>query len=313
MDAPAWHDVSAPLAVHERRWGFDEAAAFVTEQFESFSPDMARLARRAFEGRWIEAEDRPGKRAGGFCTSFPIARQSRIFMTFAGMPANVETLAHELGHAFHHSVVEDLPPLVQHYPMSLAETASTFAELVVSEGAIRQAESPHERIALLDRRLSAATDYLMNIRARFLFETAFYREREQGQVSVARLNALMEQAQKEAYRHALSSYHPHFWASKLHFYLTGHPFYNFPYTFGFLFSHGVYARARSEGSRFASTYAALLRDTGRMTVEELARRHLGADLTRRAFWDEACAAAVAPLDDFLRLTADGMPPEERGR
>ena len=78
----------------------------------------------------------------------------------------------------------------------------------------------------------------------------------------------MEEAQREAYADGLKSYHPHFWASKLHFYITGVPFYNFPYTFGYLLSQGIYGRALQEGPSFAHAYRGFLQDTGRMTVEE---------------------------------------------
>src|SRR5690606_29779181 len=119
----------------------------------------------------------------------------------------------------------------------------------------------------------------------------------------ARLHSMMEQAQKAASRDALSQYEPQFWASKLHFYITGLPFYNFPYTFGHLFSLGIYRRALEAGSGFARRYEELLRDTGRMTVEELAQRHLDVDLTRPDFWREAARSAVADVDAFLKLSA----------
>jgi oligoendopeptidase F len=142
----------------------------------------------------------------------------------------------------------------------------------------------------------------MNIHARFIFETAFYEERKQGLVSVERLNELMVSAQKAAFKDALSSYHPHFWAAKLHFYATEVPFYNFPYTFGFLFSAGIYARARQEGPAFEEKYKALLRDTGSMTVEDLAQKHLGVDLTKPDFWQSAVDMSVEDVRQFLRLT-----------
>ena len=142
----------------------------------------------------------------------------------------------------------------------------------------------------------------MNIQARFLFETRFYAERKQGMVSVPRLNELMVAAQKQAFSDSLCEYHPHFWASKLHFYNTNVPFYNFPYTFGYLFSAGVYARAREEGAAFRSKYAALLQDTGRLRVEDLAMRHLGVDISRPEFWEKSVDFVTADLDEFLRLT-----------
>jgi len=302
LTALGWQDVNAPLGQADRKFSYDEAANFIVEQFGRFDLDLAQFAANAFSQRWIEAEDRPGKRPGGFCTSFPTSRQSRIFLTFSGNLGNLGTLAHELGHAYHQHVMADLPALAQQYAMNVAETASTFAELIVSNAAIAQAQDPQERLFLIDDKLSGATGLLMNIQARFLFETRFYEARKKGPLSVTALNELMVEAQKEAYREALDLYHPHFWASKLHFYITNTPFYNFPYTFGFLFSNGVYARAREEGPAFAKKYVELLRDTGRMRVEDLAWKHLAADLTRSDFWEQAILTALADLDEFLRLT-----------
>ena len=305
----AWFDVDVPVFHARARVTYDEAADFVIEQFGRFSEDLAALARRAFTERWIEAEDRPNKRAGGFCTGFPLSRQSRIFMTFGGTASNVGTLAHELGHAYHQWLMDQLPVLLRDYPMCLAETASTFAERVVTDAAIQHAPDDPTRLAFLEQQVLDCVSFCMNIHARFLFETAFYQARRQGPLSVADLNRLMEDAQRRAYHDSLGRYHPYFWASKLHFYATDAPFYNFPYTFGFLFSSGLYGRAQEEGRSFARRYAALLQDTGRMPVEELARKHLGADLTKPAFWEEALDMALAPLDRFLRLARRG----EEGR
>jgi len=296
-----WHDVDAPIGSAARTVPYDEAAAFIVDRFRQFSPDMAGLAERAFRGRWIEAEDRAGKRPGGFCTSFPVAGETRIFMTYSGTASNVSTLAHELGHAYHQHVMNDLPAFAQEYAMNVAETASTFAEWIVSDSAVRAASDPAEKLALLDDQLQRAVAFFMNIRARFLFETRFYERRRDGLLSADDLCVLMEEAQREAYGDALGVWHPHFWASKLHFYLTDVPFYNFPYTFGYLFSSGIYARAMAEGPAFADRYAALLRDTGSMTVEDLAWKHLGARLDDIAFWREAAAVPLKDVDTFLAL------------
>ncbi|WP_054950489.1 M3 family oligoendopeptidase [Numidum massiliense] len=302
VDALAWHDVDAPLGNVTKTMTYDEAAQFIVEHFRSFSPDMADFAQHAFENRWIEAEDRPGKRPGGFCTSFAAHNESRIFMTFEGSLDNVATLAHELGHAYHSHVMNDLPMFARDYAMNVAETASTFAEMIVADASLTQAETKDERLALLDDKAKRAIAFFMNIHARFLFETRFYDVRKQGPVSVEALNELMVEAQKEAFADSLGSYHPHFWASKLHFYITGQPFYNFPYTFGFLFSSGVYARAQAEGKGFAQKYVHLLRDTGSMTVENLAQRHLGVDLTKPDFWQQAVDLSVRDAEQFLQLT-----------
>ncbi|CRH75573.1 oligoendopeptidase%2C pepF/M3 family [Chlamydia trachomatis] len=112
----------------------------------------------------------------------------------------------------------------------------------------------------------------------------------------------MVDAQKEAYGDALSDYNPTFWASKLHFYITGVPFYNFPYTFGYLFSLGIYANALKEPAGFEEKYIALLKDTGSMKVEDLAEKHLGVDLKTRDFWEEAVNACMEDVEEFMRLT-----------
>lgn len=297
-----WQDVDAPIGKSGSKLTYDQAANFIVEQFRRFSPRMADLATRAFEERWVESEDRPGKRMGGFCTSFPEARQSRIFVTFSGTLGNTATVAHELGHAYHQHVIGALSPLNQRYAMNVAETASTFAEMVVADAAVRSARDPEERVVLLEDKLRRAAAMLMNIHSRFLFETRFYDERAKGIVSVKRLNELMEEAQRDAFAGVLGIYHPHFWASKLHFYITGTPFYNFPYTFGYLFSAGVYAKAREEGPAFEDRYVELLRDTGRMRVEDLARKHLNADLTAKGFWRRAVDMALEDLNEFLAVT-----------
>jgi len=302
LDGLAWYDTDAPLSSEVTKVTYDEAADFIVDQFRVFSPRMADFAQMAFAKRWIEAEDRPGKRPGGFCTSFPVSGESRIFMTFGGTAGNVATLAHELGHAFHGHVMRDLPQLARNYAMNVAETASTFAEMLVSDAALKAAQTKEERLAMLNDKLRHSVGLLMNIHARFLFETRFYAERKKGLVSVDRLNELMLTAQKEAFCGALTEYHPTFWASKLHFYATGQPFYNFPYTFGFLFSSGVYARALAEGPGFEQKYADLLRDTGRMRVEDLAARHMGVDLKKPEFWQSAIDLTLADISEFLKLT-----------
>jgi oligoendopeptidase F len=299
----SYFDQYAPIGTANSKISYSEGAAFVIEQFRKFSGDMADFAQRAFEERWIEAEDRPGKRPGGFCTSFPERKESRIFMTYDDSMSTLGTLAHELGHAYHSHVMTDLPPMVQDYSMNVAETASTFAEQLVANAAIQHAKTDEERLVMLEDKIQRSVAFFLDIRSRFLFETAFYEERRKGLVSADKLNELMVNAQKEAYGDSLDLYHPHFWASKLHFHSTGVPFYNFPYTFGFLFSTGIYARAMQEGEGFADKYVALLRDTGSMTVEELAQRHLGVDLTQPDFWQAAADVVKDDIEEFLRLTA----------
>ncbi|NHM30400.1 M3 family oligoendopeptidase [Neobacillus terrae] len=302
IDKLSWYDLDAPYGNADTKVSYQEGADFILDNFAAFGEKMAAFGKKAFEESWIEAEDRPGKAPGGFHTYFPESAQSRIFMTYSGTPSNVSTLAHELGHGFHTYAMKEQHFLNRNYAMNVAETASTFAEMIVSDASVKQAKSKEEKLALLDDKIQRSVALLMNIHARFLFETRFYEERKGGPVSTPRLSELMQEAQKEAYGGALEEYHPLFWASKLHFFITGVPFYNFPYTFGFLFSLGIYARALEEGAQYEEKYIALLKDTASMTVEDLALKHLQADLTKRDFWEKAVKVCVDDIEEFLVLT-----------
>jgi len=303
IDKFRWYDEFAPCGGAERLFSFDEAGDFVVDNLKNFSSDLAGFSKMALDKKWIEAEDRSGKRGGGFCTGMGPRRQSRIFMTYAGTYENLLTLAHELGHAYHSYVLNCKPVFAQIYPMNLAETASIFTESFVTNAALAQANDREEKLMLLDQRLQGAYILFCDIYSRYLFDCAFYAERAKGIVSNERLNELMIESQKRAFGTLLdeSGYHPLFWASKLHFFITDAPFYNFPYTFGFLFATGVYQRAKKEGKAFAEKYRALLSDTGSMTTEQVAKRHLGADLTKEDFWQEAVDHALADIGTFVRL------------
>lgn len=300
-----WQDQDAPVILGnlpKQTFTFDEAAAFIIRHFQTFSPKMAAFSQKAFEQQWIEAEDRPNKRPGGYCTSLPETKESRIFMTFSNSINEVATLAHELGHAFHSSVMWGLPSVNREYAMNVAETASTFAELIVADATLQEAKTAEEKIYLLDVKLQNAIAMFMNIHARFIFETNFYTARQQGLVAEQKITELMLNAQKEAYQKSLGSYHPHFWASKLHFFIDDVPFYNFPYTFGYLFSMGIYAHAQQQSNGFEAQYIALLQDTASMTAEELAQKHLHVDLTQEAFWQSGIEQIMKDCEEFMRLT-----------
>jgi pepF/M3 family oligoendopeptidase len=306
IDRFRWYDQLAPVGGSEREVAYDEAVDFVVQHLSSFSREMGDFARDAVDNRWIEAEDRPGKMAGGFCTGLPVVKQSRIFMTYSGNYNEIMTLAHEIGHAYHGWVLRDRDYYGRHYTMTLAETASTFNEMLVTDAALEAAANTDERLSLVDRKLQEHLAMFCNLRCRFIFETMFYEERKRGTVARDRLNQLMVEAQKQAFGDILADdgYHPLFWASKMHFSETGVPFYNFPYTFGHLFASGIYDLARKGGQTFAADYKALLVDTGSMTCEEVARKHLGVDLAAGEFWDRAVARALEDVALFIELAGD---------
>ncbi len=298
-----WYDQTAPVGASDRKYNFEEASDFIVDKLGGFNQQQADFTKMALEKRWVEAEYRAGKAGGAFCTSFSTKKQSRVLMTFEGTFDNLLTMAHELGHAYHQQIVCQLPVFAQVYPMTLAETASIFNEMLVTDAALMQAADRDEKLMLLDQKLQNAYVLFCNIYARFIFDKTFYEERKDGLVSRARLDEIMVQSQKKAFMGTLADdgYHKLFWASKLHFFLTDAPFYNFPYTFGFLFASGVYNRAREEGPSFAKNYRALLADTGKMTSEDVAKKHMDVDLTKEDFWAEAVNRVMSDVEAFERL------------
>ena len=303
IDKFRWYDAFAPCGGVDKRYSYDEAVRFICENFQSFSPEIVDFIKMAVQNRWVEAEDRPGKRGGAFCTRMGHFKQTRVFMTYGSSYDSLLTLAHELGHSYHGWVLKDKPFFANIYPMSLAESASNFFEATVNDAALQRAANPQERLMLLDQKLQAAYGLFTDLHSRYLFDRAFYIERENGIVSKDRLNELMIEAQKKAFGPLLdeSGYHPLFWASKLHFFISDLPLYNFPYTFGYLFAGGVYDRAKKEGADFAEQYKGLLRESGSMSTEDVAREYLGVDLTKEDFWVSAVNRSLADVDEFVKL------------
>jgi oligoendopeptidase F len=301
-----FQDLAAPLPPAEEGdppasldWG--KGCDRIVRSFEAFYPALGRFAADAIASRWVDYSPRPGKRPGGFCSTSTRVDESRIFMTYNDTLGDVFTLAHELGHAFHGRVMSGMRSWARRYPMTLAETASTFAEQLVIDAVLEDpGASPRARAEILDSRMLDAATFLLDIPTRFHFEHAFYEERQHGEVSVGRLKQLMLTAQRRCYGDALAAdeLNPWFWASKLHFFITGVSFYNFPYTFGYLFSLGICARAKAEGASFLPRYEALLRRTGSDTAENVAREALGVDLQQPDFWNASIDSIEADFERY---------------
>ncbi|MEQ8821220.1 MAG: M3 family oligoendopeptidase [Sumerlaeia bacterium] len=307
-DKLGFQDLSCPLpASGDTRYSWPQGTAMVLQAFDSFYPALGQFTRQMLDKRRVESEKRPGKRPGAFCTGSLKIRESRVFMTYGGSLGDISTLAHELGHAFHSYVMRDLRVLQRSYPMTLAETASTFAESILNNAIIADESTPQPlRLQLLNAVLDDAATFLLDIHMRYTFEKALYTERAEGEVSVSRLKAMMIEAQREVFGDILAEdeMDPMFWASKLHFYITGVTFYNFPYTFGYLFSRGLFALAKKEGPSFLPRYEELLRLTGNDTAENVALRSIGADLKGREFWQGAIDTIREDLARFEELAGN---------
>lgn len=307
-----WHDTYAPLGKSTGAIPYAAAQDFIVEQFGIFSPKMAEFSVKAFKERWIEVEDRPGKRGGGFCAGVPVRRESRIFMTWGGTDSSVSTLAHELGHAFHGEVLFGQPISKRRLPMTLAETASTFGEALVREAALSAATDANHRLRLLDDAMGSALAFLCNIPARLELELALYRLRAEGPLSPDALEAETARIFGEWYGPAMERVDATFWSNKLHFYIGSLAFYNFPYIFGYLFSALVYEHYRALGPAGAPGYERLLARTGDEQAEDIALSELGVDLGLPETWERAMGMIrrdLAALEELVegghgRLSAD---------
>jgi len=298
-----WHDIAAPVGEAGAPCSFPAAQDIIVRQFGEFAPGMADFAVRALRERWIEVEDRPGKRGGGFCTEVPAHHQTRIFMTWCANDKAAGTLAHELGHAFHAEVLFGNPVAQRRLPMTLAETASTFAEALVREATRAEASTPGARLRILDASLQDATAFLCNIPARFELERALYRLRREGPLEPEALRAATTHIYTEWYGGQLASVDDMFWARKLHFYIPGLAFYNYPYTFGYLFANLVYEAFRPQGPAAEAAYRRLLARTGDDDAETIAREELGLDLGDVATWRRALAGVLRDVDAFEAAVA----------
>ncbi|MBS0209821.1 MAG: M3 family oligoendopeptidase [Planctomycetes bacterium] len=296
-----WWDLYAPLGKADREFTYPAARDFIVQHFGQFSKDLSDYARRAFDERWIDALPRDGKRGGAYCMGIMAIEESRILSNFDGSFDQVGTLAHELGHGYHNHCQRGLQPTERGAPMTLAETASIFCETIVANAASKEASS-QERLLILDSRLSSATQVCLDIRSRYLFETAVIERRAGSQLAAEELCELMRAAQSETYGDAVApeTYHPYMWLWKPHYYSPDFNFYNFPYAFGHLFGLGLYAQFLERGEKFVADYVQLLRDTGRVRAVELAAR-FGIDIASRDFWRSSLAVVAADVDRFESL------------
>ena len=231
-------------------------------------------------------------------------------MTYNDTLGDVRTLAHEIGHAFHSYIMRDVRTYAHCYPMTLAESASTFAEMILTEGILADPSfSPAQKASALDQEVGHGAIFLMDIPVRYQFEKKLYEERADGEVGVSRLKELMVETQREVFGDTLEvgGEDPYFWASKLHFYISDTTFYNFPYTFGFLLSRGLFAMFKQEGADFLPRYEEFLRLTGSDTAEGVAKRTLGRDLEDSTFWTEAIQTLEEPFAALEKILPEVLP------
>ncbi len=300
MKIDPW-DTFAPSPFSANVRTFSDAMKDISESFSAVDSELSDFAKMAYQESWIEARMLPNKTQGAYCASFPKSKTSRVFMTYSGSYKDMSTLAHELGHGFHALIMRDLPRCQNSYPMTLAETASVFAEQALAEGLSQNSDMATKR-ELAWQSFGEAMSFLINIPMRFEFESEVYLRRRQSPLTGSELNQMMEKYWHEWYGEHSQGVDQHFWCSKLHFYLPHISFYNYPYAFGYLFSLSIFAlRKKHDKKTFFDIYKRILLDSGRMSCEDLVEKHLGQSISQPEFWQNALALIESKLELFDQI------------
>lgn len=297
-----FYDLFAPMGESQLHFTYEEAMDYIVKNFNTFSTRLGDYARNAYEKNWMDVEPRDGKRGGAFCSNLHAIGESRVMANFDGSFSNMTTLAHELGHGYHGFNLKDESILNSSYPMPIAETASIFCETIVVNAALKEMDD-REAVTILEQSISDATQVIVDIYSRYLFETKLFETRKDHPLSVKELKSYMVEAQKEAYGEGLDEdvLHPYMWLNKTHYYSAGRNFYNFPYAFGLLFSKGLYAVYLKRGEEFVPEYDTLLSVTGKKDIIEVAEM-MNIDVTKPDFFRDSLKIVEKDIEKFLSLT-----------
>lgn len=279
------YDRMATVAETDEEFAWSNARALVLDAYESFSPEMAGVARRFFDERWIDAPVRPGKRPGAFCAYTVPDQHPFVLLNWTSRRRDVLTLAHELGHGIHAYLARGEGVFHQTTPLTLAETASVFGETVTFGRLLAATEDPAARLALLAESLEGQIATVFRQIAMNRFEDAAHAaRREEGELAVERLNELWAGTQREMLGDSveITDGYRTWWSYVPHFIAT--PGYVYAYAYGQLLALSVYRRYEEEGDAFVPRYVEMLAAGGSRTPEELGEI-VGVDLADPGFWD----------------------------
>ncbi|PEY28774.1 oligoendopeptidase F [Bacillus cereus] len=302
-----WHEFMTSEETEQIEIPFSVAVENIYDALKDIDEELARFALQAITTGWVDAEPRDNKPPSGFCAPFLSEGESRISLRYDRTIDSLRILAHELGHAWHFYVMGDEQStafLDDYLPMSMAESASIFFEMVLIDYLVKTAESEELRKSLLSWKIRNSFNYVMAIRASFQFEQTFYEENQKGPLSADELENLSILSQKAAYGNSLTEYQPFVWMKYVQFYTANVPFYNYPYTFGYLLSLGLLEIAKQDRSEFHSKYKKFLYETGKRPVEELVEKYFHIDLADSEFWEKSLLQINKDIDEYLELVKE---------
>jgi oligoendopeptidase F len=301
MDEMNHWDRNAPLPeTPQASIAWDEAKSTVLSAYQTFSPDMAEIARNFFDRHWIDAPARPGKAPGAFAHPTVPSAHPYVLLNYMGKPRDVMTLAHELGHGVHQVLAAGQGALMASTPLTLAETASVFGEMLTFRSLLDRTTDSRERKAMLAQKVEDMINTVVRQIAFYEFERKVHTERKNGELTSDRLGEFWLEVQSESLGPAikLREGYETFWTYIPHFIHS--PFYVYAYAFGDCLVNSLYAVYQNAESGFQEKYFDMLRAGGTKHHSELLKP-FGLDATDPDFWSKGLAVISGLIDELEAL------------
>lgn len=296
-------DRYAPIFDSKVEMSFEDARTLILDAFANFSPTLRDRADEFFVNNWIDAEPRPGKSSGAFCSYLTPDTHPVVFMTYLNKDKDVSTLAHELGHGVHASLSREQTFFNFHGTLPLAELASIFAEMLVFEKLLEGA-STRDKVAMYAEKIEGIFASVFRQVAMFRFERrAHAARREQGELTAEDLGNIWQDELQAMFGNSvkLGEEHRAWWSYVWHF--VGAPFYVYAYAFGELLTLALYEKAKAQGPSFAADYERVLRLGGSKAPQDL-MDIVGVNLADGAFWAGGLKVVERFIDEFERLVGE---------
>lgn len=293
-------DIYAPIEAQVEHLTFAQAQDLILTAFGRFNEHFAALASDFFTKRWIDAEVRPGKRGGAFCAALSPRHHPYVLCSFNGTSRDVSTIAHELGHGVHYLLARRQSLLNYDAPLVLAETASVFAEIVLTRHLLTEAKGAAARRGILCETLEEMYGTVFRQTALTRFEMAAHRQRREGQLAADDIAALWLQEQEKLFGSSVEMIPAYRWGWTYIGHFIHSRFYCYSYSFGELLTLALYQRYLDEGEAFVPGYLHLLESGGSRRPEH-ALAQIGIDINQPEFWDRGFRVIQGLLDD-LRAT-----------
>ncbi|RKE83779.1 M3 family oligoendopeptidase [Rhizobium sp. AG855] len=305
MDQMNFWDRNAPLTeTPDRLIPWDEAKDMVLSAYGGFAPEMAEIAGRFFDGGWIDAPARPGKAPGAFAHPTVPSAHPYVLVNYLGKPRDVMTLAHELGHGVHQVLAGGQGALMCQTPLTLAETASVFGEMLTFRALLNKTTDSKERKAMLAQKVEDMINTVVRQIAFYQFERKIHAARKEGELTAEQIGELWLSVQEESLGPAIkiSEGYETWWAYIPHFIHS--PFYVYAYAFGDCLVNSLYAVYQNAEDGFQQKYFELLKAGGTKHHSELLAP-FGLDATDPAFWSKGLSMIEGLIDELEALDKAG--------